>query len=403
MLHTFFIWLIEQQFLLSVLLLTVVLLERFYLKVLSPNFVYKLVLIIPFAVFISNLPDSFKPLQNDQISYYLISPNTHYLNNASWEWAYVYFAVTILLLVHTFIVHMRFVRKLDLRPIKLQKPFKGSNFTHVYASPAIKTPMVIGLFRSKLALPIGYEKQFAEHSFTLILEHESIHIQRKDNLSNGLFLLCTLLLWFNPLAWLAYGSFRRLQELSCDEHVLSNKTIEQHILYSKALLSCEANSPATLMAYSHYGDKKMILQRLTHIKHNGKYSKIAKGGLLLIAACMLSTLAIAKSATQVESKEDHIAPILRVAPVYPAHAVEKGLSGNVVLKYDITPTGSTSNISVVNSTPEGVFDREAKKSLAKWQYSPSAQGYQNVLVQLDFVLGSEAPEASSVESEEVLN
>jgi TonB family protein len=401
--HTFFIWLIEQQFLLSSLLLTIVLLERFFLKALSSSFVYKLVLIIPFAMMISNLPDSFKPLKNNQISYYLISPNTNYLNSASWEWVYAYFTITILLLVYILIVHMRFIGKLDLCPITLKKPFKGSNVNSTFVSSAIKTPMVIGLFNSKLVLPTNYDKQFTENSLTLILEHESIHIQRKDNLSNSLFLLLTVLLWFNPIAWLAYGSFRRLQELSCDERVLNNKTIEQHILYSKALISCAAKSPTTLMAYSHYGDKNMILQRLTHIKHNGKNSKIAKGGLLLAGACMLSTLAIAKSATQEESKADHVAPILRVAPAYPAHAVEKGLSGKVVLKFDITSTGTTSNISVVNSTPEGVFDREAKKSLAKWQYNASAQGYQNVLVQLDFAIDSEAAIAPSPELSKVIN
>ncbi|MFQ3248384.1 MAG: bla regulator protein BlaR1 [Glaciecola sp.] len=386
MLDTFFIWLIEQQLLLSLLLLTIVLLERYCLKALSPSFVYKLVFIIPLAVLLSNLPDSFKPSVSNQISYYLISPDSNYLTEASWEWVYAYSGVAIVLLVYIFKVHMRFVSDLDLSPIHLKESIKGKNITGTFVSPAIKTPMVIGLFNNKLALPIDYDKQFSGSSLKLILEHESIHIQRKDNLSNTLFLLLTVLLWFNPIAWLAYGSFRRLQELSCDERVLSNKTFEQHILYSKALVSCTANSPTTLMAYSHYGDKKMILQRLTNIKHIGANSKIAKGGLLLAAACMLSTLAIAKSAPHEESKADHVAPISRVAPVYPKQAVEQGLSGNVVLKFDVTPTGATSNISVVNSTPSGVFDREAKKSLAQWKYRPSEQGYQNVLVQLDFAL-----------------
>ncbi len=32
--------------------------------------------------------------------------------------------------------------------------------------------------------------------------------------------------------------------MSCDEHVLSNKTIEQRILYGKAIISCAAKSLA---------------------------------------------------------------------------------------------------------------------------------------------------------------
>ncbi|MCM2248767.1 M56 family metallopeptidase, partial [Klebsiella pneumoniae] len=78
--------------------------------------------------------------------------------------------------------------------------------------------------------------------------------------------MTTLVSWFNPLAWLGYLSFRRLQELSCDEKVLINKSIQQRILYSKALINCAANSRAGLMAYSHYGDKNTMLQRLNQIK-----------------------------------------------------------------------------------------------------------------------------------------
>jgi len=397
MLHTLFIWLIEQQLLLSALLLIIILLERFCLKALSPRFAYKLVLVLPLALLMHNLPDTLKPLQNSQISYYLITPNTAYLHEANWGWAYLYLTITSLLLVFAIIVHTHFVGKLRLCPIELKKPFNKYISARTFVSAAIKTPMVIGFINSKIVLPVKYEEQFSAQSLALMLEHESIHIQRKDNLSNGLFLLLTVLLWFNPIAWLAYGSFRRLQELSCDQHVLSNKTIEQHILYSKALVSCAVISPTTLMAYSNYGDKNMIMQRVTNIKHNSKNSKITKGGLLLVAAFMLSALAVAKSPTKEESNVDHITPILRVDPIYPDHAVAEGLSGTVVLKYDITPTGSTSNISIVSDTPKGIFNREAKKSLAKWQYSPSVQGYQNVLVQIDFAMDSEIASAPKVE------
>jgi bla regulator protein BlaR1 len=402
MLQTSFTWLIEQQVLLSALLLMIILLERFGIKLLSPSFVYKLVLIIPCALLIQHLPDSLKPLQSSQITYYLISPKSTYLHDASSAWAYLYITITSLLLVFALVVHRRFVSSLQLCPVELKKPFNKNLLANTFVSAEIKTPMVIGFINSKLVLPVHYEKQFSPPSLGLILEHESIHIQRRDNLSNGLFLLCTVLLWFNPLAWIAYGSLRRLQELSCDQHVLSNKTLEQHILYSKALISCAANSPTTLMAYSHYGDKNMILQRLNNIKHQSNNSKMAKGALLVVAACMLSTLAIAKSAKHEASKVAHISPIVRVEPIYPSPAAEKGLSGTVVLKYDITPAGNTANIKIVSDTPKGVFNRESKKALAKWQYKKSTQGHQDVLVQLDFAIDAEIASAPTVEHIRVL-
>ncbi|MFM9470020.1 M56 family metallopeptidase, partial [Streptomyces scabiei] len=75
-------------------------------------------------------------------------------------------------------------------------------------------------------------------------------MKRRDNLLNMVCLLTTLIFWFNPIAWLGYMSFRRLQELSCDETVLATKNTHQRILYSKALINCAANTRTGLMAYS---------------------------------------------------------------------------------------------------------------------------------------------------------
>jgi TonB family protein len=256
--------------------------------------------------------------------------------------------------------------------------------------------MVIGILNSKPVLPSHYNTQFDKATLALILEHENVHIKRKDTLINALMLLPTILLWFNPLAWFCYASMRRLQELTCDERVLANKTTPQHILYSKALVNCAANAPRGLMAYSHYGDKKTMLQRLTNIKHSGERSKFAKGGLLLVAASMLSGLAIAKQ-PEATTKEDHISPTMRIEPLYPKQAAEQGISGSVVLKYDITPNGETANVSVVSAKPEAIFNREAKKALRQWQYKPSSMGYQNGLVQLDFAINNEAANTDLIE------
>ena len=55
-------------------------------------------------------------------------------------------------------------------------------------------------------------------------------------------------------------------------------------------------------------------------------------------------------------KETSIAPVMRIEPLYPKQAAEQGISGSVVLKYDITPAGKTANITVVKA-------KSAKRSL----------------------------------------
>ncbi|WP_024601977.1 MULTISPECIES: M56 family metallopeptidase [unclassified Pseudoalteromonas] len=390
-----FNWLIEQQLLLSLLFAGFVLLERFGLKTLGSRFVYKLAWLIPVSVLLANLPSAIKPLQNSGISYHLITPNQSLTNSLSVSWALLYVIITTVLLIAAVVTHTRFVKGLQLTEL--------ANFKQVitgvktYTSAQVATPMVIGVFNSKLVLPHNYNTQFDNTTLALILEHENVHIKRKDNLINVLLLLATILLWFNPLAWMAYASCRRLQELTCDERVLSNKTTQQQILYSKALINCAANAPAGLMAYSHYGDKKTMLQRLTNIKHNGAHSRLAKGSVLLIAASLLSGLAVAKQPEASAKKETSIAPVMRIEPLYPKQAAEQGISGSVVLKYDITPAGKTANITVVKAEPEAVFNKEAKRALMQWQYTPSSMGQQNVLIQLDFALNSTVKKSDLIE------
>ena len=391
-----FNWLIEQQLLLSILFIGFVLLERFGLKAIGSQFIYKLAWLIPVSLLIANLPNAIRPLQNSPIGHYIITPNQPLISSISINWALLYVVITALLVIVTWIIHRRFVNHLQLSEVThLQTVIRSGVKT--FTSHQVATPMVIGVLNSKLVLPHNYNTLFDKATLALILEHENVHIKRKDNLTNALLLLATILMWFNPLAWMTYASIRRLQELTCDERVLSNKTTQQQILYSKALVNCAANAPAGLMAYSHYGDKKTMLQRLTNIKHNGAHSRLAKGSLLLITASLLSGLTIAKQPEVSANKGTSIAPVMRIEPLYPKQAAEQGISGSVVLKYDITPAGETANITVVKAEPEAVFNKEAKKALMQWQYTPSSMGQQNVLIQLDFAINSAVAKSDLIE------
>ncbi|MFU2510416.1 M56 family metallopeptidase [Pseudoalteromonas sp. ASV78] len=389
-------WLIEQQLLLSILIVSLLILERYLLKWLSANFVYKLWLLIPIALLLANLPAHLKPLQSAAISTMLITPNQALVADFSINWALLYSVVFSLLAVIATLTHQRFIKQLRLTALNDEQFAKDNPGIQLLQSDAVSTPMVIGLLRTQLVLPTGYLQKTDSVSLKLIIEHEQVHIKRADNLLNMLLLMTTLVFWFNPLAWIGYLSFRRLQELSCDEKVLINKSIQQRILYSKALINCAANSRAGLMAYSHYGDKNTMLQRLNQIKHNGNSSMVAKGALLIFAAGMLSSVAIAKQPAA-KAAQQSIAPIMRIEPLYPIQAAEQGISGSVVLKYDISPAGKTQNVSVVNAKPEGVFDREAKKALMQWQYKPSDSGFKDVLVQLDFAIDKDYKSADLIE------
>lgn len=70
---------------------------------------------------------------------------------------------------------------------------------------------------------------------------------------------------------------------------------------------------------------------------------------------------------------------------------KKAPEGWVRMSFDITESGATDNIKILDSSPLGKFDNEAIKALSKWKYKPKvvdgvAVRQTDLKVQLDFVL-----------------
>jgi TonB family protein len=59
------------------------------------------------------------------------------------------------------------------------------------------------------------------------------------------------------------------------------------------------------------------------------------------------------------------------APEYPQDALSRQISGSVLLAFTVDPSGATRDITVVESTPRGVFDRAAISAARHWRYAPT--------------------------------
>ena len=62
-------------------------------------------------------------------------------------------------------------------------------------------------------------------------------------------------------------------------------------------------------------------------------------------------------------------PIVKVAPIYPPRAAQRGLEGYVVVQYTVTTTGETRDVVVIESS-SNLFDRAAIESAQKYKYKP---------------------------------
>jgi periplasmic protein TonB len=59
-----------------------------------------------------------------------------------------------------------------------------------------------------------------------------------------------------------------------------------------------------------------------------------------------------------------------VQPNYPAGAANKSIEGFVEVQFDVTPLGTTDNIVILDSQPQGVFEKETLKAVKRWKFSP---------------------------------
>jgi len=102
------------------------------------------------------------------------------------------------------------------------------------ACEGLRVPMLAGIFRPKLLLPLALPQQ---PQLTYSLLHELTHFRRRDILLKALALWVAALYWFDPLCWLMVRLVERDTELACDEAVLKLLPQEEHRAYGQTILS----------------------------------------------------------------------------------------------------------------------------------------------------------------------
>ena len=63
-------------------------------------------------------------------------------------------------------------------------------------------------------------------------------------------------------------------------------------------------------------------------------------------------------------------PIVKVAPVYPRRAVDRGIEGYVIVEFTVTKTGAVRSPRVVEYEPSTIFNKAALAAALKFKYKP---------------------------------
>jgi len=130
----------------------------------------------------------------------------------------------------------------------------------LYESNLVASPVVFGIFKSRIIIP----KDMPAQSLEFALLHELSHIKRLDNLWKILSVFAACLHWFNPFAWLFLYLSEQDMEFSCDENVLKGMEDDKRKPYANALLSLASKQQAALTAFGGTAVKKRIVSIVTY-------------------------------------------------------------------------------------------------------------------------------------------
>lgn len=73
---------------------------------------------------------------------------------------------------------------------------------------------------------------------------------------------------------------------------------------------------------------------------------------------------------EISASSNEAVPIVRVAPLYPERARERGIEGWVVVEFTISTTGAVKDAVVIDSDPKHIFERESLRAVQKFKYRP---------------------------------
>ena len=164
----------------------------------------------------------------------------------------------------------------------------------IYSTAFLKTPIITGIFKPGIYMPIHLISDYHETDVRYILLHELQHYKHKDSLANYLMILTAILYWFNPIIWYALKEMRNDREIACDTSVLKMLDECDYEKYGNTLINFaeKISSSPFPFAAGLGGNIKQIRRRIISIASykNPSFHKKAIGIItfMLITAGIIS-------------------------------------------------------------------------------------------------------------------
>ncbi len=281
---------------------------------------------------------------------------------------------------------------------------------------------VVGLFRSRIIVPVGLFSALDEQEAESVLLHELVHVKRRDNLLRLCQAGVAALFWFHPLVWWLNRRLHWESERACDEGVL--RLTGANRVYATGLFKAvrfalglelpgvsgmsRTGLPARIRAVLHYQDRKdspvkVALTTSLLIGLFGMTALFAPAGPAETPAAAPApepSVAAKEIATAAEAAESAAAakiydvsdldqiPQVREqkSPLYPFDLRRAGVTGEVWLSFVVDREGKVGMVKVLKSTDRR-FEPAAVEAVYQWEFNPGRRKGEtvNVLMKVPIV------------------
>ncbi|KPL13177.1 hypothetical protein AMJ85_00115 [candidate division BRC1 bacterium SM23_51] len=142
---------------------------------------------------------------------------------------------------------------------KIARRLELNTFPTIYTTSARLSPMVWWIGgKVRIVIPTALLDQMDAQQSQWILAHELAHVRPRDHLVRWLEWLACVCFWWNPVVWWAQRNLRAMEEICCDDLVISSlnpkpQFYANSILTAVESLACPALRPPAMASEINSG------------------------------------------------------------------------------------------------------------------------------------------------------
>jgi uncharacterized protein YjbI with pentapeptide repeats/beta-lactamase regulating signal transducer with metallopeptidase domain len=237
----------------------------------------------------------------------------------------------------------------------------------IYESALARVPMVIGIIKPVILLPVSAFTGLSPKQLESIIVHELAHIIRRDYLVNLLQSILEILFFYHPAVWWINGVIREERENCCDD-IAIEKTGDS-ASYAKAL----ANIQEQLLLKENLAmaiatNKNRLLKRIKRLLNQPKMKTNFIEGFtasciifLGIFAIVLNSTAISEKALEKKMSKSEKKNEILMAQKDELKSISKTISAELQAGLDTTSrTGHNDEKNIIESEEESPYIEEEK-------------------------------------------